>query len=382
MKKTIGLALLTAILLTAVSPGFAETAPPIRLANPYTRYIMPSRQQADAPAANETAAPAVAMPEDVALQPDQAVMTYLIKQNYFAPFPDNRFHPDASLSRADFVTLLYRASGLKTPFISEFPYYRDVPADYWAYYPIEAFRMHGVLGRWIRDGFFHPDKPISRLSATMLLSRTFPRGWLTLTSDEAQATLKAYGEDPEKIPAWARDDVARAIYAGFLLPVQRPDLPQGTSPFVLDLQAPITRMDAARMVYRRALAEIDENQTIRLAQTPWIPPGIKLVVSPTSAISQSHLFVNATLYFALVEEVTIPGLNIILPRGTRLRGKVIELGQGHLQALVMLDKANLPSGESYRLVGQLPLQFSGTGDKQGAFLVPGQRLELETQPPQ
>lgn len=318
----------------------------------------------------------VTLPKDVPLQPDQAVIQYLLERDYFNPFPDNLFRPDMPISRAEFVTLLYRASGMNTPFLSEFAYFRDVPKDHWAYLPIEGFRMRNIIGG-VTDGFFEPEEPITRLSAGAILSRTLSESWLRLSSQEISDTLMAYDQSVDSVPGWARYDLARSVYAGFLLPVSKQVSPQQAR-FSLELDAPLTRMDAVRMVYRRALIGIEEEMRA-VERVPWIPVGVQMTVSPTSAISQAQLFVGQTLYFATVDTVEVPQANLTLPRGTRIHGHVVALSSDRSQATVTLDRALLPSGTYYNMVSQLLVQFKPEEEEQ-RFVVPGQNFQIETLP--
>lgn len=364
--------------------ALAEIMPPASAQVPATvpQTDIPETPTQNADLAQESIASpsqtAAALPEDVTLKPDQAVLAYLLQKGYLQPLPDNRFYPDTAISRAEFVTMLYRASGLNTPFVSEFAYFRDVPVGHWAYVPIESFRMRHFL-QGDAQGFFHPEKVMTRLYAGVLLSKTFEASWLKLTPQEIESTLSVYASPNEPVPAWAKPDLARSVYAGFLVPVPRQPEVAGQGDFTLALEAPLTRMDAARMVYRRALIETDEDAS-RIQQYQWIPPGVRMEISPTSAISPVNLVVGQTVYFALVEALDVPTLALTLPRGTRVHGKIIEVSADKMQAKVQLDKVDLPSGEFYNVASDVLLRLEMNKNQQ-AFLVPGQRFQVQTRLP-
>lgn len=318
----------------------------------------------------------IVLPSDVTLPPDQAVLRYLFEQKFFNPFPDNLFYPEAPISRAEFVTLLHRASGLKTAFVSEFAYFIDVPTDFWAYFPIESFRMQDIVSG-AGHGYFYPHQPIKRLDAAVMLSKTFPENWLKLTSQEIEETLSAYKLHIETIPTWAKEDLSRSIYTGFLLPVQHQDVEHPSGEFILALETPLTRMDAARMVYRRALMA-EEERFPADRQESQIPAGIVMNISPTTAVSKNQLFlVGQSLYFALIEPVTLPSMNVILPRGTRIHGAVTQSALSNLQTTLSFDKATLPSGEPFRLYAKLSLTFEPEKEET-FFIVPGEAYQVRT----
>lgn len=331
--------------------------------------------QPDSSKAPSQANPTPQLPSDVILAPDQTILSYLIQKGFFASFPDNLFYPEKPISRGDFIALLYRASGIKNAFVSEFPYFQDVPLNHWAYFPIESFRVRQMI-QGNDNGFFYPDQAVTRQDAAYILSKTLPEEWLRLSSEEVNATLSVYALPLEPIPPWARYDVSRSVFAGFLLPTYHAHQDQLT----LDLDAPLTRMDAARMVYRRALIEEEGNRPLS-ASTPWLPAGIKMTISPTTAISPEGLEVGQTLYFSLSEPWEAPQHNLAFPRGVRIHGKLTEVSSDKLQGIVTLDKANLPSGESYNLSAVVFLQFKPDKKENQLSIVPGQTYVIETRPP-
>lgn len=316
-------------------------------------------------------------PEDVPLAPDQVALSYLMRHGYVQPFAQNRFLPDEPMTRAQLVTLLYRASQMNTPFVSEFPYFRDVPTGHWGYVAFEGFRMRGILPEAMgQNGWLQPDKPITRLEAAVLLSRTFSKDWLNLTDAEVASTLKAFSVAPDQSPTWADADLARVLYAGLLTqvlpPVDHPE--QG---FTLDLNAPLKRMDGARMVYQRALAE-EADESHPAAKKVTLPSGMTLSITPTSAISAPQLAVGQSVFFTTTQTVAIPFTAISLGRGSRLGGVVTTLSSDKQEAELTFSQITVPSGESYALSARLSLKFVA-GKNGVSFRVPGEVFSLSTQ---
>jgi len=315
-----------------------------------------------------------ALPSDVPMKPDQDIILYLSKRGYFKTFANNLFQPEQPITRAEFIALLYRACGFNTPFTSEFAYFRDVPTNHWAYLPIEGFRVRDMLGG-DSEGYFRPDSPITRLEAGILFSKTMPLDWSKLTEEEMNTALKPFAADP--VPLWAQYDLARSVFAGYLLPVQKDDPKTKLPKLVLDLDSPLKRMDAVRMVYHRALQREEELKPQK-SHLVSMPEGIEMDVSPTSAISPNQFSVGQILFFAVSKQVDIASMSLSVERGSRLHGEITEVSADRSQAKVTLDRLNLPSGESLDISAQLTLSLANANKNQSAFIVPGQKFVIKT----
>jgi len=88
-------------------------------------------------------------------------------------YPDGDFHPNAQITRAEFVTIAARfmkempEAGQSVPF-------NDVPTAHWAYKYINAAVQYG----WVTgygDGSFQPDRHISRAEAVTIVNRMLNR---------------------------------------------------------------------------------------------------------------------------------------------------------------------------------------------------------------
>ena len=105
-------------------------------------------------------------------------VTLLASHNILRGYPDGRFGPSGSITRAEFVTILSRlfepeAAG------SSFP---DVPAAHWAYEAVQT----AMAKRWVSgypDGTFRPDNKINRAEAVTVINNALGR------SASAPATL-------------------------------------------------------------------------------------------------------------------------------------------------------------------------------------------------
>jgi len=87
--------------------------------------------------------------------------------------PDGAFHPDNSITRAEFVAIAARfAEGL--PEITDDTPFSDVPDDHWASKYVHAAVQFGwVMG--YGDGTFQPNRTITRAEAVAIVNRMLGR---------------------------------------------------------------------------------------------------------------------------------------------------------------------------------------------------------------
>lgn len=131
----------------------------------------------------------------------------LLEAGVLAPDQSGKFHPEAAVSRAEVLKMLFAARGIDTG--SECAgFFTDAPC--WAWYApaVEnAYRMAIDDGRG--NGTFGPDGQVSRqeLLTTMIRATGLRRKAETLSSGEVGATLKPFS-DSRQIADWARSSVA------------------------------------------------------------------------------------------------------------------------------------------------------------------------------
>lgn len=86
------------------------------------------------------------------------------------------FHPDQSITRAEFVTILSRLFEQEEAGIS----FSDVPEEHWAYEAVSTCVAKGWLSGY-SDGTFRPEKTITRAEAVTFINRILDR-----TADKAR----------------------------------------------------------------------------------------------------------------------------------------------------------------------------------------------------
>lgn len=123
-----------------------------------------------------------------------------------------RMDPNGALSRAMFLTLLYRlqlARG-ETPFVTAETDFTDVKRDQWYSEAITWATMVGIAQGY-PDGKFYPNQSITREEMCVALDR-----FLTAEGIEAQEASLDF-EDAQMISQWARDGVAHLVTMGLVM---------------------------------------------------------------------------------------------------------------------------------------------------------------------
>lgn len=124
---------------------------------------------------------------------------------------ENLFDPGNQVTRAEFLTMLVRAMGLKAN-PAKPTAFKDVRAGEWYAEPIGAAVAAGIT-KGYDDGTFRPDKRISRLEMALLLSRA-----ARMTGGELEVDtgiLKKF-KDHKAVPAWAVKDLCLAVQEGLI----------------------------------------------------------------------------------------------------------------------------------------------------------------------
>lgn len=138
----------------------------------------------------------------------------LFAQRLVSGYPDGTFRPNIPINRAEFTVLLTGAvgwSGLNgtTGFADD----RDIPA--WAK-PLVARAWQRGLIHGYPDGRFLPARSLSRAEAAVLLDAALLVFNPELEADSSSSKEPPPWRDQERIPAWARRSVERIYAAGIM----------------------------------------------------------------------------------------------------------------------------------------------------------------------
>ena len=151
-------------------------------------------------------------------------------------YPDHTFRPNATLTRADFVTLLSRMSGeeIAQPDADPFP---DVQST--KYYAAGvSWAVDAGIVSGFPDGTFHPAENVTRQQMAHMMRLFLQHKGMDVS--EIDPAIDGAISDLEEIGAWARDDVRFCYAAGLLQGRGSAFVPQGTA----------TRAEAATVLLR------------------------------------------------------------------------------------------------------------------------------------
>lgn len=135
-------------------------------------------------------------------------INYVVSKGYFKGVGGNRFAPNKSITRADFVTVLGRMAGIdQSKFMNNV--FKDVKGGYYAAY-VNWANENGIV-QGIGDGKFDPKRPITREEMAVIMSKFLQVTNKTLTEKESKAFT-----DDGTIEPWAKDAVHHMAKLGIV----------------------------------------------------------------------------------------------------------------------------------------------------------------------
>ncbi|MBD3919825.1 S-layer homology domain-containing protein [Paenibacillus sp. PR3] len=209
MKRKLAM-LLTASMLLPTSAFASDISPVVTSAN------------ANPTAANTSAA----LGSDVAGHWAEQDFATWFNKHLLNGYADGTFKPNQAITRAEFVVLLDRVFNLVDKSSVSFT---DLKATDYSYQAFEKAVAAGIIQGY-SDGSVHPNSPISRKEAAVMLYRAFE-----LAASTAATSLT----DVASLPAWSKEAVETLVNGGYVN-----GYPDGT--FGGDKS--ITRAEAIRMM--------------------------------------------------------------------------------------------------------------------------------------
>lgn len=187
--------------------------------------------------------PGVSFP-DLRESPCRTAVEALAEREIINGMPTGLFDPDATMTRAQYATIIVKALGLK-PDKGASAGFTDVPAGSWfAPYVGTACRYGIVEGRG--DGTFDPQGTINRQEAAVMTARAAKLCGMDTSLDAVGIRQYiAQFTDYTKVNNWARESVAFCFKAGIL---ESDEFEENIEP-----KQDITRGEVALMVYRLLL---------------------------------------------------------------------------------------------------------------------------------
>ncbi|MGI9861283.1 S-layer homology domain-containing protein [Moorella naiadis] len=155
----------------------------------------------------ETPAPAVKTFADIAGHWAQKEIEFMAAQGFVAGVGDNKFAPEATVTRAEFAAIVARMAGLAADPDGAKPFH-DVPQNAWYCGVVGAAAKAGLV-RGVGEHSFAPDEPITREQMAAMMVRLMAQKGLNMTIGATEASgLLAGFQDAASISSWARNAVA------------------------------------------------------------------------------------------------------------------------------------------------------------------------------
>lgn len=173
---------------------------------------------------------------DVFGNANQTAIETLAQHGIINGLTDTQFAPEATMTRAEFATIVVRGLGLAAKHNDAFS---DVSADAWYAPYIGTAYDYGII-KGVSDTEFAPEATMTREEATVMVARVAGLCGIdtVLEPDTVKRILSAY-EDGDTVEPWARGQVAFCAQSGIL---ERSDtIAPGEA---------ITRGEVAQMLYR------------------------------------------------------------------------------------------------------------------------------------
>jgi len=120
---------------------------------------------------------------------------------------DDKFRPEDSITRGEFVTLIVRILGLETGNYETG--FRDVSSDDWFATYIASAVSEGII-KGYDDDTFKPENPITREEISSIVSNIID---IELSEDDEEKIIAQFGDE---VSIWAKTYVAEAVESGII----------------------------------------------------------------------------------------------------------------------------------------------------------------------
>jgi len=162
------------------------------------------------------AAPAMAVEQFPDVGPNywsyDAIM-YFKDKNVLSGYPDGLYRPDQKVTRAEFVTIVTKALGLRNLDEITPTEYKDVAKNYWAYNDIMLGSYYNLI-HGTPEGMFYPNNNVKRLEVIMVIMRAL--NLKEITEENALKELSVY-KDAKDVPYWATLTTGKAQQLGLIV---------------------------------------------------------------------------------------------------------------------------------------------------------------------
>jgi hypothetical protein len=131
-------------------------------------------------------------------------------------YENGTFKPNAKVTRAEYATVMLRAAGLMTQPGADINY-NDVRESDWYYDVVSIATDLGIMTGYA-DGSARSNSSITRAESMVIVSRLLKLERLgeEMSEEDVEAILAGF-LDNDKIPAWARKDIALCVKSGIIV---------------------------------------------------------------------------------------------------------------------------------------------------------------------
>jgi hypothetical protein len=162
-----------------------------------------------------------------------AAINSLCSQGIVSGYPDGTFKPSATVTRAEFATMLVKALGLNTTGVNGT--FADVTPDSW-YYNSVNYAVYAGLASGMSNGLFAPNDPITREQIAVMIVKALGKKAPTIDGTELNAFT-----DKSEVSSWAVNGMEEAVKAGII---------SGMTTNTIAPQADATRAQATAMIFK------------------------------------------------------------------------------------------------------------------------------------
>ncbi|WP_442603636.1 collagenase [Paenibacillus sp. KN14-4R] len=143
----------------------------------------------------------------------QADIELLASKRILSGITDITFQPDEQVTRAQFVTMLFRSLGLQIVTSGEARTFTDVSDNDWYAKNVRMAARAGIISGF-EDGTFRPDAPITREEIAVMILNVFHNVQQTNRNSTSGSTSKF--QDRDTISSWAQQAVAELVEQGIV----------------------------------------------------------------------------------------------------------------------------------------------------------------------
>lgn len=168
----------------------------------------------------------------------EAFIQGLVTRNLIRGFPDGTFKPEASITRAEYASIIASGFNLPRQIGTGTGTFVDVAADFWAAGAIQQAAGMGFVSGF-PDGTYRPQQSLTRVQALVSLV-----SGLGLTGGNTNLLLSY--DDRATVPSYATGSVATATGRGLVVNYPHPEQ--------LEAMRNITRAEVSALIYQALVA--------------------------------------------------------------------------------------------------------------------------------